>query len=121
VLDLRCSYVAAIVFASSSIWVLTESFRPLDPQSGLTCFRLFQDAGKVALTCKISLNPGLAGGTTVENDPKSATSRRTLPLPDRLVSVLKAAKARQAAERLALGTGAFAYVVSSEEFPISMR
>jgi integrase len=50
----------------------------------------------------------------VENDPKSATSRRTLPLPDRLVSVLKAAKARQAAERLALGTGAFAYVVSNE-------
>lgn len=34
-----------------------------------------------------------AGGRTVENDPKSATSRRTLPLPDRLVSVLKAAKA----------------------------
>jgi integrase len=50
----------------------------------------------------------------VENDPKSAMSRRMLPLPDRLVSVLKAAKARQAAERLALGTGVFAYVVSNE-------
>jgi integrase len=55
-----------------------------------------------------------AGGTTVENDPKSATSRRTLPLPDRLVTVLRGAKARQAAERLALGRGAFAYVVSNE-------
>ena len=52
----------------------------------------------------------------VENDPKSATSRRTLPLPDRLVSVLKAAKARQAAERLALGMdyGSGEYVVSNE-------
>jgi hypothetical protein len=43
-------------------------------------------------------------------------SRRTLPLPDRLVSVLRAAKARQAAERLAAGscyrTGE--YVVSNE-------
>ncbi len=57
-----------------------------------------------------------AGGVTVENDPKSATSRRALPLSDRLVSVLKAAKARQAAERLALGTaaGAFEYVVCNE-------
>jgi len=44
-----------------------------------------------------------AGGRAVENDPKSAMSRRTLPLPDRLMSLLRAAKARQAAERLALG------------------
>jgi integrase len=57
-----------------------------------------------------------AGGRTTENDPKSATSRHTLPLPGRLVSVLKAAKARQAAERLALSVPyrAGAYVVSNE-------
>ena len=55
-----------------------------------------------------------AGGHTVENDPKSATSRRTLPLPNRLVSVLKVARRRQAAERLALGYGAWEYVVSNE-------
>jgi integrase len=69
-----------------------------------------------AKTLSITNNRVSAGGTTVENDPKSATSRRTLPLPDRLVSVLKAAKARQATERLALGidAGAFAYVVSNE-------
>ena len=43
-------------------------------------------------------------------------SRRTLPLPDRLVSVLRAAKARQAVERLALGadSGPWDYVVSNE-------
>ena len=43
-------------------------------------------------------------------------SRRTLPLPDRLVSVLRAARARQAAERLALGVEyrSGEYVVSNE-------
>ena len=55
-----------------------------------------------------------AGGEAVENDPKSAMSRRTLPLPDRLVSVLRGAKARQAGERLALGAGPWEYVVSNE-------
>lgn len=57
-----------------------------------------------------------AGGKAVENDPKSAMSRRTLPLPDRIVSVLRAAKARQAAERLAAGSvyRSGEYVVSNE-------
>ena len=57
-----------------------------------------------------------AGGRSVENDPKSETSRRTLPLPDRLVNVLRSAKVRQAAERLALGAsgGSWDYVVSNE-------
>jgi integrase len=55
-----------------------------------------------------------AGGKPAENDPKSAMSRRTLPLPDRLVTVLKAAKKRQSAERLALGGGSWDYVVSNE-------
>lgn len=66
-------------------------------------------------TLSIVNNRVLAGNKTVENDPKSATSRRTLPLPDRLVSVLKAARARQAAERLAPGAayGPGEYVVSN--------
>jgi integrase len=69
-------------------------------------------AGK---TLAIANNRVSAGGKTVENDPKSAMSRRTLPLPDRLVTVLKAAKARQARERLALGgAGSWSYVVSNE-------
>jgi integrase len=65
-------------------------------------------------TLSITNNRVDAGGKAVENDPKSAMSRRTLPLPDRLVSVLKAAKKRQAAERLALGGGSWDYVVSNE-------
>lgn len=57
-----------------------------------------------------------AGGTAVENDPKSHASRRTLPLPDRLVKVLKAAKKRQTAERLLIGEhyGSGQYVVCNE-------
>jgi integrase len=67
-----------------------------------------------AKTLSIVNNRVMAGSRAVENDPKSAASRRTLPLPDRLVSVLRSARARQSAERLALGAGAFDYVVSNE-------
>jgi integrase len=69
-----------------------------------------------AKTLTIVNNRVSAGGRTVENDPKSVTSRRELPLPDRLVSVLKAAKRRQVAERLALGAAyrSGSYVVSNE-------
>jgi integrase len=64
----------------------------------------------------ITNNRVAAGNRSVENDPKSAASRRTLPLPQRLVTVLRAAKSRQAAERLALGPdyGSGEYVVSNE-------
>ncbi len=55
-----------------------------------------------------------AAGKVHENDPKSAMSRRTLPLPDRLVAVLKTARARQSRERLALGAGDWSYVVCNE-------
>jgi integrase len=67
-------------------------------------------------TLSIANNRVDAGGRAVENDPKSPMSRRTLPLPDRLVSVLRAAKARQAAERLAAGScyRSGEYVVSNE-------
>lgn len=41
--------------------------------------------------------------TVVENEPKTHSSRRTLPLDAGLVAVLKRASARQAQERLALG------------------
>lgn len=67
-----------------------------------------------AKTLSIVNNRVMAGGAAVENDPKSVASRRILPLPDRLMSVLRTAKARQSAERLALGAGAFEYVVSNE-------
>jgi integrase len=61
------------------------------------------DVDLKAQTLSISNNRVSAGGRTTEGEPKSKTSRRELPLPDRLVAVLKAAKACQAGERLALG------------------
>ena len=67
-------------------------------------------------TLEIANNRVSAGGATVENDPKSPASRRELPLPARLVKVLRAAKKRQTAERLALGEhyGSGEYVVCNE-------
>jgi integrase len=67
-------------------------------------------------TMAIVNNRVSAGGATVENDPKSQASRRELPLPERLIKVLRVAKKRQTAERLALGEhyGAGEYVVCNE-------
>jgi integrase len=57
------------------------------------------------------------GGRALDQDePKTASAGRVLPIPDALLAELKAAKARQTAERLALGR-AYAnlgYVVCNE-------
>lgn len=45
------------------------------------------------------------GKEIVSGTPKSKASTRTLPLPDEVVDVLKAARKRQAEERLAFGEG----------------
>lgn len=76
----------------------------------------WSDVDLKAKTLAIANNRVSAGGTTVENDPKSHASRRELPLPGRLAMVLRSAKKRQAAERLALGEqyGSGEYVVSNE-------
>jgi integrase len=51
-----------------------------------------------------------------QDDPNTASAGRVLPIPDALLSELSAAKARQAAERLALGEayGGLGYVVCNE-------
>lgn len=74
------------------------------------------DINFTAKTLLVANNRVSAGGVTVENDPKSEASRRELPLPDRLARVLKAAKKRLAAERLAIGEhyGTGDYVVCNE-------
>lgn len=57
-----------------------------------------------AKTLTVVNNRTDAGGTVTKTNPKTATSRRTLPLPDRLLTVLRSAKARQTRER-PLGVG----------------
>jgi integrase len=54
--------------------------------------------------------------TVVENEPKTASSWRTLPLDDGLIAVLRRAKATQAQEKLAVGAGYAdsGYVASTE-------
>lgn len=59
------------------------------------------DFNKKCLT--IAENRVQVGRDIVSGTPKSARSRRTLPLPDEVVEVLKAARKMQVAERLALG------------------
>ncbi|KEF98360.1 hypothetical protein K883_01363 [Mycobacterium sp. TKK-01-0059] len=67
-------------------------------------------------TLTIANNRVSAGGRAVENDPKSFTSRRTLPLPERLVVALRDARERQRQERIEAGTAyrSGAYVISNE-------
>jgi integrase len=50
----------------------------------------------------ISLNRPRFGGQVVEGTVKSRASARVLPLPENLVATLSAARALQAADRLAL-------------------
>jgi hypothetical protein len=50
------------------------------------------DVDLEAKTLAVSNNRAAVESMRVEGDPKSETSRRTLPLPNRLVSVLRAAR-----------------------------
>jgi integrase len=64
----------------------------------------WSDIDLVTGTLTIARNRVQVGAATVvENEPKTQSSRRTLPLDEGLVAVLKGASARYAQERLALG------------------
>jgi integrase len=64
----------------------------------------WSDIDLIEGTLTIARNRVQVGAATVaENEPKTQSSRRTLPLDAGLVAVLKRASARQAQERLALG------------------
>jgi integrase len=54
---------------------------------------------------RIVENRVTVGKTILTGTPKSKASNRTLPLPDEVVDVLKAARKRQLEERLAFGEG----------------
>jgi integrase len=70
--------------------------------AGLKWSDIDLDAGTVTIARnRVELGGGAC--TVVENEPKTRASRRTLPLDEGLVGVLKRASARYAQERLALG------------------
>ena len=58
-----------------------------------------------AKTVTIAENRVAVGKQIVSGTPKSRASNRTLPLPDEVVDVLRAARKRQAEEQLAFGAG----------------
>jgi integrase len=65
---------------------------------------MWSDVDFDAGTITIARNRVQVGAATVvENEPKTQSSRRTLPLDEGLISVLKRASARYAQEKLALG------------------
>src|SRR5262245_38754195 len=69
-----------------------------------------------AKTVSVAENRVAVGKQIVSGTPKSKASNRTLPLPDEVVDVLKAARKRQTEERLAFGAGygSGEYVASDE-------
>lgn len=76
----------------------------------------WSDIDLTARTLQISSTRLRFGKHLVEDSPKSRASRRTLPIPDHLAASLRAARAIQAADRLALGEDyeASGYVVVDE-------
>jgi integrase len=86
---------------SGHLWYLALSGLRRGEIAGLR----WSDLDLDARTVSIERNRVQAGaGNVVEGDPKTLSSRRTLPLDDGLVVVLRRASARYAEERLALGT-----------------
>jgi integrase len=85
---------------------------------GELCGLRWSDIDMETGTITIANTRTSAGGKTVEGDTKTAAGRRALPLPQRVVTALRAARKRQMAERLALGLGGgpehFQYVISNE-------
>jgi integrase len=67
-------------------------------------------------TIRITENRVAIGGEITSGTPKSKASNRTLPMPDEVVELLKAARKRQTEERLKLGEGygSGEYVASDE-------
>ena len=78
-------------------------------------------------TVRVVENRVAVGRQILSGTPKSKASARTLPMPDEVVDVLRAARKRQSEERLAFGSeyGSGEYVASDESgepyHPISSR
>lgn len=83
-------------------WLLTLCGLRRSEVLGLSWSAVDVDAGTVSVVAgRVSVG---SRGTEV-GDPKSARSRRVLPVPPDVVVALKALRAVQASERLALGAG----------------
>jgi integrase len=64
----------------------------------------WEDVDLDTRTLRIEVSMGVVGGKLTLGEPKSATSRRTLPIPASLVTALRAHAIRQMEERLVVGS-----------------
>ena len=81
------------------LWYLALSGLRRGEIGGLRWF----DCDQSEKTLTVRMARVAAAGKAVENSPKTNASSRTLPLDEGLAAVLRAARKRQAEERLALG------------------
>lgn len=81
-------------------WAL---FLTRGPRRGEVAGMRWEDVDLDAKVWRINRTLVVADGKPVASTPKTAAGRRTIPLDDRLVALLKAHKARQASERLVAG------------------
>jgi integrase len=95
----------------AAVLLLLLGMRPAE-----VCGLRWCDVDLAAGRIQIASTRTLSNGVVYEKGPKSASGRRGLPLPVIVLAALKAAKARQARERLAAGEGYTdtGYVVVSE-------
>ena len=96
------------------LWYLALSGLRRGEIAGLRWSDIDFDAGTLTIA-RSRVEVGTTS-TVLENEPKTASSRRTLPLDDGLIAVLRRAKAIQAQEKLAVGAGYAdsGYVASTE-------
>jgi integrase len=98
--EIRLVLRAADKTRNGHLWYLALSGLRRGEIAGLRWEDIDFEAGTIAIT----RNRVQAGaGNVVENDPKTLSSSRVLPLDEALVGVLKRASARYAQEKLALG------------------
>lgn len=83
-----------------ALWLLTLCGLRRSEVLGMRWDAVDFDAGTVAIVSGRVIVPGQG---TVEGDPKSARSRRVLPVPADVVTALRSFRAAQAAERLVVG------------------
>lgn len=100
--EIRQVLRAADADRNGHLWYLALTGLRRGEIAGLRWDDIDFDAG----TLTVARNRVQVGAKAVaENEPKTDSSRRTLPLDDGLVAVLRRAKAQQAQEKLALGVG----------------
>ena len=98
--EIRLVLRAADNDRNGHLWYLALSGLRRGEIAGAKWSDIDLDAGTITIA-RNRVQVGAA--TVVENEPKTQSSRRTLPLDESLVTVLKRASARYAQEKLALG------------------